>query len=60
MAKMSRMREVRSRILCESLHGYGTGGIGEKLQLVEIFLGLGLVLFLGHQTHEDGGLSLDF
>ena len=47
-------------LLGESLHGDGTGGIGEKFQLVEIFLGLGLVLLLGHQTHEDGGLCLDF
>ena len=51
---------VRSHhLLRKSLHGDGTCGIGKKLQLVEIFLGLGLVLCLGDKTHEHSGFRLD-
>ena len=48
------------QFLREPFHGDGSRRIGEKLQFVEIFLGLGLVLVLRHQSHEYGGFGFGF
>ena len=44
--------------LREPLHGDGSRRVGEELKLVEVLLCLGLVLPLGHQANEHGGLRL--
>ena len=46
--------------LCEPPHGDGAGRVGQEFQLVQIFFCLGLVLSGGDESHEDGGLGLDF
>ena len=43
-----------------ALHGDSSCRVGQKLQLVEVFLGLGFVLLGSYQSHKNGGLSLDF
>ena len=55
-----RHRAWSAHALCEALHGYGARRVGEKLQLVEIFLCLCLVLILRYQTDKNGCLSLYF
>ena len=44
--------------LGEPLHGDGSRRVGQELQLVQVFLGLGLVLLLGDEAHEYGGFGL--
>ena len=44
--------------LGETFHRDDTGGIGQKLQFIKVFLCLRLVLVLCYQTHQDGGLGL--
>ena len=46
--------------LRETLHGDGPGGIGKKLQFVEVFLGLRLVLLRCDKTDEHRRLHLSF
>ena len=46
--------------LGEASDGGGTCGFGQKLQFVEIFLGLSLVLCLRNQAHQDCTFGLNF
>ena len=47
-----------AHLLGKALHGHSTGRIGQKLQFVEIFLGLGFVLLFGDESHQYGSLGL--
>ena len=49
-----------SHLLGEALHSDGSGGICQKLQFVEIFLGLSLVLLLGDESYQHRSLGLGF
>ena len=44
-------------LLCEPLHGTSTSRSGQKLQFVQIFISLRLVLLVRNQSHQHGSLG---